>query len=310
VVDTLSAEEASLEITERGADLLIVDVRLPGITGLELIERWHKQNIDVPVIVTTGFAEPAVRETAEHLGVKAFFAKPLPMDDFLQAVRSILAGKDFIPGEDRTAKVLANLRKRVGAEAVWLCQESGLVALRASDILDIREPELEAVLQAIAIIQRRSAGFLGPARTDTSSLYTLKGEKRTMLVAPLPNGASIVLFFAKSVSPEGLGGAIFESVQKLEMIFRSNEPGGAAEGGVIPMPDWVQAAMEGGRPPDTGPLNIPKQAVEPAEAKSFWDEAVLEAAGFLAPGKLSLDEAERLGLKPGEKASDPYRVVD
>jgi DNA-binding response OmpR family regulator len=308
VMDALSAEEASLELTERGADLLVVDVRLPGISGLELIERWQKQNIRVPVIVTTGFAEPATREKAESLGVKAFFAKPLPMDDFLNAVRSILEGKEFQHGEDRTAKVITDLRKDTGADAVWLCQESGLVALRAGDLLDINESEVETVLQAMGVIQRRASAFLGDPKMDSPSVYLVKGAKRTMVVTPIPNGASLVLLFTKAISTEQLCGSIGDSVRRLEEIYHAAEP--AAEGGIIPMPAWVQEAFGVEKPPETGPLNMPKTPVEPEEAKSFWEDADLSVPGLLMPGQLNFDEAERLGLAPGEKATDPYRVLE
>jgi DNA-binding response OmpR family regulator len=308
VADALSAEEASLELTERGADLLVVDVRLPGISGLELIERWRKQNINVPIIVTTGFAESTTRERAEKLGVKAFFAKPLPMDDFLNAVRLILAGQEFHPSEDRTAVVLTELRKKVGADAAWLCQESGQVALRAGDLLDIQETELEAVLQAMAVMQRKASIFLGSQKSDAPSVYLLRREKRSMVLAPVPNGASVALLFTKPVTVEGLSGVIKDAVGRLEGIFRSTEP--QAEVGMIPMPDWVQEAFGGEKPPQTQPLHMPKKPVEPEEAKSFWDDAQLESSGFLMPGKLNFDEAERLGLAPGEKATDPYRVLE
>jgi two-component system response regulator (stage 0 sporulation protein F) len=308
VLDALSAEEASLELTERGADLLVVDVRLPGISGLELIERWRKQNINVPVIITTGFAEAATRQRAEKLGAKAFFAKPLPMDDFLNAVRLILAGQEFHPSEDRTAVALTEIRKQVGADAAWLCQESGLVALRAGDLLDIQETELEAVLQAMAVMQRRAANFLGSQQTDAPPMYFLRGERRSMALAPLPNGASLALLFTKPVAVDAMCGTIKTAVGRLEGIFRSAEP--QAEGGMIPMPDWVQEAFNGEKPPETGPLHMPKTPVEPEEAKSFWDDAELESSEFLLPGKLNFDEAERLGLAPGEKATDPYRVLE
>jgi hypothetical protein len=36
----------------------------------------------------------------------------------------------------------------------------------------------------------------------------------------------------------------------------------------------------------------------------------LQAGGFLSPGKLTFDEAEKLGLAPESSPSDPYRVID
>jgi hypothetical protein len=37
---------------------------------------------------------------------------------------------------------------------------------------------------------------------------------------------------------------------------------------------------------------------------------VLQAGGFLSPGKLTFDEAEKLGLAPEANAGDTYRVID
>jgi len=182
------------------------------------------------------------------------------------------------------------------------------VALRAGDLLDIKESEVETVLQAMGVIQRRASAFLGDPKMDSPSVYMVKGDKRIMVVSPIPNGASLVLLFSKPVATEQLCGTITDSVRRLDEIYRAAAP--AAEGGNIPMPAWVKEAFGVDKPPETGPLNMPKKPVEPAEAKSFWEDADLEATGFLIPGKLNFTEAERLGLAPGEKATDPYRILD
>ncbi|MGD0805944.1 MAG: response regulator [Anaerolineales bacterium] len=308
IVDALSAEEASLELSERGADLIILDVRLPGISGLELLERWRIQHIDIPVIVTTGFAEPAIRALAERLGARAFFNKPLPMEDFLRAVRSILAGEEFQPSEDQTAHVLTDLRQMLAADAAWLCQETGQATHRAGDVLEVMEEDMEAVQHAVLAILNRTTPFLGKIKEEPPSVIMLYGEKRNMAIVPMPSGPSLVLFLSKPVPAQTLDDAITEAMHRLEKIFHTDKLLQEVSE-VIPMPDWVQQSV-GSAASQPQEWNITAPQVEPLEAKTFWDEAVLQAGGFLSPGKLTFDEAEKLGLVPEAKPNDPYRVID
>jgi two-component system response regulator (stage 0 sporulation protein F) len=308
VVDTLSAEEASLELDEHGADLIVIDVRLPGISGLELVERWRIQNINIPVIVTTGFSEPAIRALAERLGVRAFFNKPLPMDEFLLAVRSILAGESFQPSEDRAAKVLTDLRQKLDADAAWLCQEGGQATHRAGDVLEVMEEDMEAIQHGLAAVLNRSKPFLGEIREDPPSIVSISGEKRQMIVTPMPSGPSLVLFFSKPATAQLLHDELTEAVRRLEKIFHTDRLLEEASSGVVPMPDWVQQTVGGGA---TEPeWNLAETGVESEDAKSFWDDAVLEAGGFLSPGKLTFEEAEKLGWAPDDGIDTPYRVFE
>jgi two-component system response regulator (stage 0 sporulation protein F) len=308
VVDTLSAEEASLELAEHGADLIVIDVRLPGISGLELVERWQIQKVNIPVIVTTGFSEPAIRSLAERLGVRAFFNKPLPMDEFLLAVRSILAGEEFQPSEDRAAKVLTDLRQKLDADAAWLCQEGGQATHRAGDVLEVMEEDMEAVQHSIAAVLHRTVPFLGKIQEDPPSLFHVSGEKRQMIVAPMPSGPSLVVFLSKATSAQTLFDEITDAVRRLEKVFHTDRLMQESSTGVVPMPDWVQQSVGGSlREPE---WNLGEELVEAQEAKTFWDDAMLEAGGFLSPGKLTFDEAEKLGYTPEDAAATPYRVFD
>jgi two-component system response regulator (stage 0 sporulation protein F) len=307
VVDTLSAEEASLELAEHGADLIVIDVRLPGISGLELVERWQIQKINIPVIVTTGFSEPAIRALAERLGVRAFFNKPLPMDEFLLAVRSILAGEEFQPSEDRAAKVLTDLRQKLEADAAWLCQEGGQATHRAGDVLEVMEEDMESVQHSLTSIIHRTAHFLGKIKDDPPSIFLLSGEKRQMIISPMPSGPSLVIFLSKPASAQFLCDELTDAVRRLEKIFHTDRLMQEASSGVVPMPDWVQQTVGGVTEPE---WNFEKQEMDTRDAKSFWDDAVLEAGGFLSPGKLTFEEAEKLGWAPENFIDAPYRVFE
>ena len=73
-------------------DLLITDMTMPHLTGLDLIEHVFAIRPDMPVILCTGFSELINREKATALGIHSFLMKPIAIDKLLQAIRKTLAG--------------------------------------------------------------------------------------------------------------------------------------------------------------------------------------------------------------------------
>ena len=84
-----SAEEAILASSRHTVQLLISDVRLPGMSGFDLAERMRKRNPNLEVILITGMTDRNLRKQAEESGA-VFFQKPLKMDAFLAAVQKSL----------------------------------------------------------------------------------------------------------------------------------------------------------------------------------------------------------------------------
>ena len=77
----------------REAACLVFDIRLPGLSGIELLERLKKAGPSPPVIFITANDDPAVREEAERAGAIAYFTKPFPGRSLLAAIKSVLASK-------------------------------------------------------------------------------------------------------------------------------------------------------------------------------------------------------------------------
>ena len=63
---------------------------MPGISGLELLERAQAKNPGLKLILITGVIDPQVRKQVSQAGAEAFFFKPLEMPDFLGAVERCL----------------------------------------------------------------------------------------------------------------------------------------------------------------------------------------------------------------------------
>ncbi|MFM8321029.1 MAG: response regulator [Chloroflexota bacterium] len=103
ITDVPSGEEAILVISRQPVDLLITDVRLPGISGLELKERATVRNPEMSLIMITGMTEPKVRQEVVNAGVDAYFFKPIEMGAFLDAVRRLLPLDDRLLPVDSSA---------------------------------------------------------------------------------------------------------------------------------------------------------------------------------------------------------------
>ncbi len=71
-------------------DLIISDIRMPGVTGLEVLEANRKFDELPPIILITAFPDKKTIADAERLGAAAILAKPFDIDDLLSHVRKIV----------------------------------------------------------------------------------------------------------------------------------------------------------------------------------------------------------------------------
>ncbi|MBP7693101.1 MAG: response regulator, partial [Anaerolineales bacterium] len=90
VIEVPSGEEALLEIGRGGADLVVLDVRLPGITGLEVARRARRLNPKTPLILISGAVTAQMEQEALNLGVLAFLKKPISVNTFLPLAQRAL----------------------------------------------------------------------------------------------------------------------------------------------------------------------------------------------------------------------------
>lgn len=73
------------------ADIVVADIRMPGIDGLEMLHRINLANPAVEVIVISGYSDFAYAQTALQNGALAYLLKPIDEDEFYEALRKARA---------------------------------------------------------------------------------------------------------------------------------------------------------------------------------------------------------------------------
>jgi two-component system response regulator (stage 0 sporulation protein F) len=71
-------------------DLIISDIRMPGITGMEILMGANELDNFPPIILITAFGDKETHMQAERLGAAALFDKPFDIEELLKKVHAIL----------------------------------------------------------------------------------------------------------------------------------------------------------------------------------------------------------------------------
>jgi DNA-binding response OmpR family regulator len=86
---TTGTEGLALASSETTA-LVLLDLGLPDMDGLDVLRRLRESGSAVRVVVVTSRSDPADRAIAEGLGVSGYIVKPFPLADFVAIVESLL----------------------------------------------------------------------------------------------------------------------------------------------------------------------------------------------------------------------------
>jgi FixJ family two-component response regulator len=88
-----SAEEFLTSNQPRRADCLVLDVRMPGMSGIELQHQLVTSHSEIPVILITAYEDEGVRAQALGRGAGAVLIKPFSEEALLNAIHSALSAQ-------------------------------------------------------------------------------------------------------------------------------------------------------------------------------------------------------------------------
>lgn len=86
----MSGEEALKAIQEKQFDLIITDFNMPGMNGLELVERVQETALNIPLILNSGALSPEIIQRAKNCGVAGVLEKPFKLEAMVSMIKSAL----------------------------------------------------------------------------------------------------------------------------------------------------------------------------------------------------------------------------
>nr|NIQ00916.1 sigma-54-dependent Fis family transcriptional regulator [Nitrospinaceae bacterium]NIR54970.1 sigma-54-dependent Fis family transcriptional regulator [Nitrospinaceae bacterium]NIS85383.1 sigma-54-dependent Fis family transcriptional regulator [Nitrospinaceae bacterium]NIT82210.1 sigma-54-dependent Fis family transcriptional regulator [Nitrospinaceae bacterium]NIU44454.1 sigma-54-dependent Fis family transcriptional regulator [Nitrospinaceae bacterium] len=91
-----SSQEALRHISPNWNGVLVTDVKMPGMDGMELIRHVLAIDPELPVVLITGHGDVPMAVDAMHLGAFDFLEKPCPTETFLQIVQNALEKRRLV----------------------------------------------------------------------------------------------------------------------------------------------------------------------------------------------------------------------
>ena len=90
VLTAMDGEEGLSKALDEQPDLIILDLEMPKMTGMEVLEALNEEGSDIPVIVITFHGSETIAAQTFKLGVKDYITKPFKMEEILEAIETAL----------------------------------------------------------------------------------------------------------------------------------------------------------------------------------------------------------------------------
>jgi len=85
-----SGDEALRSLKEKDTDLILLDILMPGMSGLEVLENVRKLYPNLPVIILTGVKDKRMVDDTLNMGAADYICKPIDLDILEQSISNNL----------------------------------------------------------------------------------------------------------------------------------------------------------------------------------------------------------------------------
>jgi DNA-binding NarL/FixJ family response regulator len=168
-----TAEDAITAAEQLQPDVVVVDVRLPGVDGISAVKRIHEVAPNVKSVVFSAYGDKRLLSDAIAAGARGYVMKGSPPEDLLRAIRTVRQGKAFVdpslspalimsqvgpdaPLSEREREILQLLAEGCHTEGV--AQRIGLSAetVKSDTKRAIQKLEADSRVHAVAIALRQA----------------------------------------------------------------------------------------------------------------------------------------------------------
>lgn len=318
ITEVPSAEEALLLINRSPVDLVVSDIRLPGMSGFDLQRRLVRLAPETKVILVTGLIDTETRRRMAEIDIEAYFFKPVEIADFLDVVERCLGIIDTGPlpppadefgdaPQVNLSDSLASLRKDLKAISVALLDESGHVMARAGDWPDSEMEDLliPALMGALSTGEK-VANLLG--RRPPDDLYYFEGMVFDLFAAHVGPSASLMVICDARENDRAeqvlqmMRPAVRDLFGLLMRLGVGTGPQRAEESLDFELIEVVEEEEE--EAPALHEIFPQLEQIDFQDADAFWDTALEKSDGTISSSDaLSYEQARQLGLAPEDDIS-------
>jgi DNA-binding response OmpR family regulator len=150
-------------------DLMITDQQMPGITGIELLQKLHERNVDIPAILVTGEGSEDTAVKAFRLGIRDYIIKPIDADELSDSIDKALRESRLQKERDQLVEQLMESNGQLQRRAQELNVLYG-VGKNVSSSLDLEEV-LHRVVEAAVYVVGAEEGSLMLLDEERGELY-------------------------------------------------------------------------------------------------------------------------------------------
>lgn len=93
IYEASNGSDAMKIIEENSPDIVITDIIMPKISGLELIEYTNNMSLDINFIIISGYSEFSYAQRAINLGAKGYILKPISQEELISIVEKVIQDK-------------------------------------------------------------------------------------------------------------------------------------------------------------------------------------------------------------------------
>ena len=315
-VRTAPSGERALQMLESdNFDLVITDLKMPGMSGMDLTQAIFTRSPGLPVIILSGYGDLDNVISALRSGVTDFIKKPFSADEVLSVVERAIGknrarvssvAKQVAKGErpprmynfparelEQVESALTRLRAQAGAETAMLIEETGYIIAAKGLTSDIERDKLTTSIIDLRANASSLATMLG--EQQDFAMTFMEGQRVSLYTTAVGRGLYLVIIASKSSKQGVVWLYAKEAATEIDRIAER----------VVAAPSSAAAKKK-----KTAPLTPPEMKAMPATVSTFTfkkdnTEQSIGAKNITEEGPapsgegsptLSIEEAMRLGL--------------
>ncbi|MBJ6723918.1 response regulator [Geomesophilobacter sediminis] len=174
-----TAGEAEAKLSQEKYDVLLLDLSMPGMSGLDLLEKLHRERPELRILILSMHPEEQYAVRALSLGASGYLTKESAPAELVVAVNKVLAGGRYISSAlaDRLAEYLLS-GKETGLphEALSARERQVLVMIGAGKVPKQIGAELGISEKTVSTYRSRILSKLGLSSTTEIIRYAIKHD--------------------------------------------------------------------------------------------------------------------------------------